>query len=76
MNTALAAALGVAVGVSIGTRLVPANTGNCCARVAAGARDQIAEATGPFAPLTAFALNLLGITPHLPRLLDDAGVPI
>ena len=69
-------AAGAVVATAAVTRLIPANTSTCCQRVAYGARTVIAERTGPFASVTAWTLDALGLTKHIPSLLDRLGVPL
>lgn len=69
---ALCFAGGVAVGVAIMARLKPASEASCCRRVAAAARAQVNDAT---AGVGGSILDLLGLSDHLPALIDAAGVP-
>lgn len=75
MNGAAWFALGALVGVVVVTRIKSANTSSCCKRVAIGARDQLAGYTGPFDGATSALLDGLGLTEHLPGLIDQLGVP-
>lgn len=68
-------ALGVGAGVAITARLKPANTSNCCARVAVAARAEIGDRSG-LGSIAENILDKLGLTAHLPSLLDAYGVPI
>ena len=68
-------AVGVGVGAVLVLQLRPANTDVCCQRVAIAARDQIAAATGT-GRIGATLLDFLGVTKHLPAIIDGAGVPI
>lgn len=67
---------GFALGVFVIANLKQANESNCCARVAIGARDTIAGAAGPAKGIVAGALDALGLTKHLPSILDGLGVPL
>lgn len=62
-------------GLAIGVHAFRASETSCCQRVAFGARDKLAGLTGAAAPLTAGALDALGLTGLFPGLLDAAGVP-
>lgn len=75
MNGAIWFGVGLVVGVVVITRIKPANTSSCCTRVAYGARDTIAGYAGPLDSVAAGALDFLGVTNHLPGLLDQLGVP-
>jgi hypothetical protein len=68
-------ALGLVVGVAVMTRVKAANTASCCQRVAYGARDKIAGYAGPLDGLVSGLLDGLGITDHIPGILDQLGVP-
>lgn len=63
-------------GVALGGVLVlmatqpGASEGACCRRVASAARDQIADGLG----IPGGVLDFLGITGHLPGLIDKAGL--
>lgn len=69
-------AVGLLVGVVVITRIHPATDTSCCQRVAYGARDKIAGYAGPFSGLVSGALDGLGLTQHIPGLLDTLGVPV
>jgi hypothetical protein len=69
-------ALGAVAATIIMTRVRPANESNCCQRVAFGARDKIAGFAGPLDGAVSGALDTLGITKHIPSILDDFGVPL
>ena len=74
MNGAAWFALGALVGVAVFSRIKPANTTSCCTRVANAARDEIAGKAGPLAPVVSGALDVIGVTPHLPGLIDQLEV--
>lgn len=76
MNGALWFALGAVTATILVTRIKTANTSNCCTRVAYAARDKIADQAGPLSGVVGDALDALGLTSHLPGLLDTAGVPL
>jgi hypothetical protein len=76
VNGALWFALGAVTATILVTRIMPANESNCCARVAYGARDTIAGKAGPLSGFVADALDALGLTKHLPSVLDELGVPL
>jgi hypothetical protein len=69
-------ALGALAATVVVSRLVPASETNCCQRVAFGARDKIGSLAGPFDTVVTSGLDMLGITKHLPKILDDFGVPL
>lgn len=73
MRAALWFLAGATVATVVVTRLVPASETSCCHRVAIAARDRIASKTGPLASLTSGLLDGLGLTNHLPSLLDTFG---
>lgn len=62
-------------GVSVGAWFLRAKDSSCCERLSYGARDKLAGYAGPLAGLVAGGLDLFGVTPLLPRLLDKLGVP-
>lgn len=64
---------GLLVGVAVMARLKPNNETTCCRRVAAAARGQIGDTFGPWG---AGLVDWLGLEPHLPGIIDAAGVPI
>lgn len=66
---------GFLFGIALMSRLKPAPDSSCCRRVALGARGVIAEKAGPFGSVVSGLLDGLGITDHLPSLLDVFGVP-
>lgn len=66
---------GFLIGVALMSRLKQAPESSCCRRVAFGARDTIAGKAGPLSGAVAGILDGLGITEHLPSLLDVFGVP-
>lgn len=68
-------ALAFVGGLAIGAWFLRAKESSCCERLAYGARDKIAGYAGPFAGLVSGGLDLFGLTPLLPGLLDTAGVP-
>lgn len=76
MNGALWFVAGALVATALVTRIKSANTSTCCQRVALGARGKIGGYAGPLAPLAEGALDGLGLTDHLPGLLDTLGVPL
>lgn len=62
---------GVAVGGGLLLWLTqPTTEGKCCARVALGARDELATRTG----IPGSFFDFFGVTNHLPALLDKAGL--
>lgn len=69
-------AVGVVAGVVVFSRIKTANESTCCQRVAYGARDKISGLAGPFDGLVSGVLDGLGLTKHLPGLLDTLGVPV
>lgn len=75
MNAALWFIGGALLGVAVMSRIKPANESSCCKRVAIGGRDKIAGYAGPLSPLVGGALDALGLTDHIPGILDQAGVP-
>lgn len=68
--------VGALAATAVVTRIMPANTNSCCARVAYGVRDKIADYAGPFDFLVKGTFDVLGLTKHLPGLLDTLGVPL
>lgn len=73
---ALAFVGGLLVGVALVTRIKQANESTCCQRVAFGARDTIADKAGAAGGLVSGLLDGLGLTKHLPGLLDTFGIPV
>lgn len=69
-------ALGALAATIVVTRIKPANTSNCCARVNYGVRDKISEQAGPFSGFVSDVLDGLGLTNHLSGVLDSFGVPL
>lgn len=67
---------GLLLGVMVMSRLKPANESNCCKRVEFGIKAEITDAVGPLGGAINGAFDALGLSKHLPRLLDDFGVPL
>lgn len=67
-------ALGAIVATVAWLRLKPANTATCCATLAKAERDKIAGYAGPLSGVVSGALDGIGLTDHLPSLLDSLGV--
>jgi hypothetical protein len=76
MKGALLFGGGFLVGLALMSRIKPANESNCCKRVAFGARAVIADGVGPLGGFVTGAFDALGLTQHIPRLLDEFGVPL
>ena len=76
MSGALWFALGAVTATVVVTRIKKADSSTCCLRVAYGARDKLAGYTGPFSDFTSGLLDNLGLTKHLPGILDSLGVPL
>lgn len=62
---------GAALGFLLTLQVRPANTSSCCARVAAGAREQAVDALGGWAGTVG---DLFGLWGHVPAALDTLGV--
>lgn len=76
MSNALWFAGGLALGVFLVANIRKATDTTCCQRVAFGARDKIAGFAGPAEGLVSGALDVFGLTKHLPGILDTVGVPL
>lgn len=67
---------GLVLGVAVVARLKPANESNCCKRVENGIKAEIVDTVGPLGSAINGVFEGLGLSTHLPRLLDDFGVPL
>jgi len=76
MSETFAFALGAILGAVVILHLKPANTSTCCQRVGFGARNFIAEKTGPLEGVVKDFVDSIGLTPHIPSILDEFGVPL
>lgn len=74
MSGSLWFVVGVVAGAAVGARIAQANTSSCCRRVEAGARERILE-QGAVGGLALGVIDALGLSPHIPGLLDAVGVP-